>query len=88
MYILVRFSDGSNPWYCINPTKKQALKHGHYFRKKYGEKAVIFFGRAGSDKELTHDADGVWFVRYDNKAKIYKRLGDALNFLLKEDSRA
>ena len=88
MYILVRFSDGSNPWYSINPTKKQAIKYGYYFRKKYGDKAVIFYGSANTKKELTHDANGVWFVRYNNKAKTYKRLGDALNFLLKEEGSA
>ena len=88
MYILVRFSDGSNPWYCINPTKKQAIKHGYYFREKYGDKAVIFYGSADTNKELTHDQNGVWFVRYDNKAKTYKRLGDALNFLLKEEAHS
>ena len=87
MYILVRFSDGSNPWYCINPTKKQAINKARFFRKAYGEKAVIFFGRAGTNKELTHDANGVWFVRYNNKAKTYKRLGNALNFLLEEEKR-
>ena len=88
MYILVRFSDGSNPWYCINPTKQQAIRKAKFFRKAYGEKAVICFGRAGTRKEVTHDVNGVWFVRYNNKAKTYKRLGDALNFLLKEEGRA
>lgn len=83
MYMLVKFADGSNPWYWINPTKKQAIKKAAYFRKKYGEKVYIFFGAAGNKKELTHDARGVWFVRCDNKVKTYSRLGDALSFLLK-----
>lgn len=88
MYMLVKFADGSNPWYSINPTKKQAIKRANYFQNKYGDKVYIFFGAAGTDTEVLHDANGVWFVRYDNKAKTYKRLGDALNFLLKEEGRA
>lgn len=86
MYMLVKFADGSNPWYWINPTKKQAIKKTAYFRKKYGNKVYIFFGAAGTDKEVLHDNNFAWFVRYNNKAKTYKRLGDALNFLLKEDN--
>lgn len=87
MYILVRFSDGSNPWYCINPTKAQAIRKAKFFRKAYEKSAVVFIGRAGTTKEITHDANGVWFVRYNNKAKTYKRLGNALNFLLEEEKR-
>lgn len=87
MYIHVNFADGSNPWLSINLTKKQAIKKANYFRKKYGDQVYITFGGAGNKKELLQDFNGCWFVRYDNKAKTFKRLGDALNFLLKEDKK-
>ena len=84
MYMLVKFADGSNPWYTINPTKAQAIKKASYFREKYGDDVYICFGAAGTDMEILHDFNGVWFVRHNNKSKVYKQLGSALNALIKE----
>lgn len=41
-----------------------------------------FIIQAGA-AELLHDSNYQLFVRYDNKAKTYKRFGNALNFIEK-----
>lgn len=87
MYIHVKFADGSNPWLSFNLTKKQTIKKVNYFQKKYRDQIYIAINEIETNKELLQDFNGCWFVRYDNKAKTYKRLGDALNFLLKEDKK-
>lgn len=81
MYIHVDFRDGSNPWYILNADKKTALKHIKYFRRTYGPAVSITAGCG--ERQLLHDYNGAWFVRYDNKAKTYKHIGHAINFLLK-----
>ena len=55
MYMLVKFSDGSNPWYAIHLTKKQAIKKANYFCNKYGDDVFISFGAVGTDIEVLHD---------------------------------
>ena len=37
--------------------------------------------------ELLHDCNYNLFVRYDNKAKQYKRIGNALNFIEKMEDK-
>lgn len=85
MIMHVTFHDGSNPWVAFNLDKKQVIKTADRFRKNCGDNISIEI--YAGDLTIRHDYKFNWFVRYDNKAAVYSRLGNAINFCEKYNSK-
>lgn len=85
MVVHVTFNDGSNPWVAFNLDKKQVIKTVDRFRKKCGGDICIdiYIG----DLIIQHDYNYIWFIRYENKAATFRRLGNAINFCEKYNNR-
>ena len=85
MVVHVTFNDGSNPWIAFNLDKKQVIKTVNRFRKNCGDNICIdiYVG----DLKIEHDYNNIWFIRCDNKAASFRRLGNAINFCEKYNSK-
>lgn len=78
MILHIQFIDGSNPYFFRSDDQKAILKEfkrwqrsGFFPRDTF----TILTDRA----TIEHDFSGVWYIRHDNRARTYKRLGNALN---------
>lgn len=85
MIVHVTFNDGSNPWLAFDLDKKQVIKTVDRFRKKYG--GIISIEIYINDLTIQHDYNFTWFIRHDNKAATFRRLGNAINFCEKYNKK-
>lgn len=85
MLVHVTFTDGSNPWLSAWLDKEHAIKKVNYFKKKYHVNDISIEIYT-NNYVIEHDHNYTWFIRYDNKAKTFQRLGNAINFTERKDN--
>ena len=81
MILHIQFIDGSNPYFYRADDPAAILKEFKRWQRSG------FFPRDNftiitDHATIEHDYNGVWYIRHNNRAMIYKRLGNALNAVL------
>lgn len=94
MYLHILFSDGSNP-YVFYP--RAGFESRDYSPESRGRAIVKEFKkwkRAGyfprdcfsvnyNGVTIEHDYNGIWYIRHNNRARVYKHLGNAIRAAIK-----
>lgn len=85
MVLAITFKDGSNPYYYRprDGDGGRAICKEFYKWKRAGYFPKNYFRIVSNGFVIEHDYNGIWFIRHNNKVKIYKHLGNAINATIK-----
>lgn len=94
MILHIQFTDGSNPYVFYPRAGFEAWDYSQAARGRAICKEFKRWKRGGYFPEhnftvhvdrvtIEHDYNGIWYIRHDNRAKIYKHLGNAIQTAIK-----
>ena len=89
MYLHILFSDGSNPYVFYPRAGFESQDYSPESRGRAICKEFKRWNRTGyfprdtfsihyKGVTIEHDCAGAWYIRHNNRAKIYKHLGNAI----------
>lgn len=84
MILHVTFSDGSNPWVCVNRDRHEIAKHWRRWMKHHPDTARLeAIGKNHRVVYISHDGDKKYYLipresYHGQPIKAYKQLGHAL----------
>ena len=94
MILHIEFSDGSNPYVFYPRAGFESLDYSPESQGRAICKEFERWKRAGyfpahaftvhyRGVTIEHDYNGVWFIRYGGRVKVYKHLGNAIRGAIK-----
>lgn len=78
MILHIQFADGSNPYFYLADDPAAILKEFKRWQRG-GFFPRDTFTIIADCATIEHDFNGLWYIRHNDRAKTYKRLGNALN---------